>query len=203
MWVEDGWGDHAGKHRDLGFEAGFVGCGKGGEVTGEDGVPAGVCGIGEGGYLLGGDVSAFDYGASWLARLHRDHDEVLLKEAEGHLVISALDLLWPEVVVIIVAAEAGDADADGVLSSGDVTAFALGVVLEAEDETGKGLGIHLGETDGPDLLDHLAGRGAQATAVADFEGGFKADGDGPTGVVLGDIGLVNPGASQIKPCWNA
>lgn len=51
------------------------------------------------------------------------------EESEGHLVGGALYLLWPEVVVIVVAAETGDADADGVLCSGDVAVFALGVFL--------------------------------------------------------------------------
>ena len=198
-----GGGDHAGEHGGLGIEGGFVGGSEGGEVALEDGCPAGVGGVGEGLDLRGGDVLAFNHGAAGLAGLHGKHHEVLLEEAEGHLVIGVLDLLGPEVIVVVVAAEAGDADTDGVLGTGDVAVFALGVVLEAEDEAGEHLGIHLGELDGPDLLDHLARTCAQATTVADFEGGLQRDGDGPAGMVLADVGLVDPGAGEVQPCWNA
>ena len=167
-----GGGDHAGEHGGLRLEGGTVGGGKGGEVALHDGLPAGVSGIGKSLDPGGGDVLALYNGAAGLAGLDGDHDEVLFEEAEGHLVIGVLYLLGPEVVVVVVTTEAGDADADGVLGSGDVAVFALGVVLEAEDEAGEHLGVHLGELHGPDLLDHLTGAGAKATAVAHIEGGL-------------------------------
>ena len=76
--------------------------------------------------------------------------------------------------------------------------FTLGIVLEAEDEAGQHLGIHLGELDGPYLLYHLTRRGAETAAVAHLEGGLEGDGEGPTGMVLADVGLVDPGASEVE-----
>lgn len=98
---------------------------------------------------------------------------MLLQETEGHLVGGALYLLGPEIIVIIMSAQARDTNTDGVLGTGDVAVFTLGVVLEAEDEAGEHLGVHLRELDGPDLLNHLARRGAQATTVSHLKGGLK------------------------------
>lgn len=164
-------GDHTGEHGCLGLEGGSVGGGKGVEIVLQDGLPTSFGSIGQGLDLGGSDVLTLHHGATGLARGHGNHHEVLFEEAEGHLVIGALDLLGPEVIVVVVAAKAGDADADGVLGTRDVTVFALGIVLEAEHEAGKHLGIHLGELDGPYLLNHLAGRGAQAATIAHVEGG--------------------------------
>ena len=194
--------DHAGEHGGLGIEGGAVGGCKAVEVFLHDGCPAGIGGIGQGLDLGGGDVSVLDNGAAGLTGLHRDHHEVLFEEAEGHLVVGALDLGRPEVIVVVVTAEARHADADGVLRTGDMSVLTLGVVLEAEDEAGERLGIHLGELHGPYLLDHLTRRGAQATTVAHLEGGLQGDGDGPAGMVLADVGLVDPGTGEIQPCWN-
>ena len=166
-------GYHAREHGYLGFEGGTVGCGKGGEVFLQDGIPTGFGGIGEGFHLVGGDVFAFDHRASGLAGLHGYHHEVLLQEAEGHLVGGSLYLLGPEIVVIVMSAQAGNADTDGVLGSRDMSVLTLGVVLEAEDEASEHLGIHLGELDGPNLLNHLTGRGTQSTTVAHLEGGLQ------------------------------
>ena len=195
---EVGGFDHAGEHGCLGLEGGFIGCSKGDEVATHDGVPAGFGGSGKGLDLIGGDILTLDNGAAGLAGLHGYHDEVLFEEAEGHLVIGALDLLGPEIIVIVVTAEAGDADTDGVLGTGDVTVFALGVVLEAEHEAGEHLGIHLGELHGPYLLDHLTGAGAETAAVAHLKGGLQRDGDGPARMVHADVGLVDPGAGEVE-----
>ena len=100
------------------------------------------------------------------------------------------------------AAQAGDADADGILSTGHMAVLTLGVVLEAEDKAGQHLGIHLGKLHGPYLLDHLAGAGAETATVAHIKRGLQRDGDGPAGMVHADIGLVDPGASEVQPCWN-
>ena len=194
--------DHAGEHSGLGIEGGAVGGCKGIEVFLHDSCPAGVSGIGQGLDLGGGDVLVLDNGAAGLAGLHGYHHEVLFEEAEGHLIGGVLDLSGPEVIVVVVTAEAGNADADGVLRTGDVAILTLGIVLEAEDEAGERLGIHLGELHGPYLLDHLTRRGAQATTVAHLEGGLQGDGEGPAGMVLADVGLVDPGAGEIQPCWN-
>ena len=194
--------DHAGEHGGLGIKGGAVGGCEAVEVFLHDGCPAGIGGIGQGLDLGGGDVLVLDNGAAGLAGLHGHHHEVLFEEAEGHLIIGALDLLGPEVIVVVVATEAGNADADGVLRTGDMSVLALGVVLEAEDEAGEHLGIHLGELHGPYLLDHLTGGGAQAATVAHLEGGLQGDGDGPAGMVAADVGLVDPGAGEIQPCWN-
>lgn len=197
-----GGGYHAGEHGCLGLEGGSVGDGKAVEIVLQDGLPTSFGSIGQGLDLGGSDVLTLHHGATGLAGGHGNHHEVLFEEAEGHLVIGALNLLGPEVIVIVVAAEAGDADTDGVLGTRDVTVFALGIVLKAEDEAGKHLGVHLGELDGPYLLDHLTSGGAKATTVAHLEGGLKGDGEGPTGMVHTDVGLINPGAGQIQPCWD-
>ena len=198
-----GGGNHAGEHGCLGLEGGSVGCGKGIEVLLQDGAPAGIGGIGKGLDLGGSDILALYHGAAGLAGLDGNHHEVLFEEAEGHLVVGVLDLLGPEVIVIIVTAEAGDADSDGVLGTRDVTTLTLGVVLEAEDKAGEHLGIHLGELHGPDLLYHLTSRGTHAAAVAHIEGGLQGDGNSPAGMILADVGLVDPGAGEVQPCWNA
>ena len=198
-----GGGYHAGEHGYLGLEGGFISCSESGQVFLQDGIPAGISSIGKGLDLGRGDILALDYRAAGLAGLHRDHHEVLLEETEGHLIIGTLDLLGPEIVVIVVTAQTRDADTDRVLRTGDVAVLTLGVILEAEDEAGQHLGIHLGELDGPDLLDHLTGAGAQAAAVAHIKGGLQRDGEGPAGMVLTDVGLVDPSASYIQPGWNS
>lgn len=75
-------------------------------------MPAVVCGLCEGfdfawcDVFSCGDVSA---GSSWI---NRNHHEMLLEESHCHLIGGGLYLLGPEVVVVIVAGEAGDADSD-------------------------------------------------------------------------------------------
>lgn len=195
---EVGGFDHAREHGCLSIEGGTIGCCEAVEVVGEDSLPTGIGGIGKSLDFVGGDILAFDNGATGLAGLHRYHHEVLFEETESHLIGAGLYLLGPEIIVIVVTAEAGDADADGVLGTRDMSIFTLGIVLEAEDETGQHLGIHLGKLDGPYLLDHLAGRGTQATTVAHLEGGLEGDGEGPTGMMLADVGLVNPSAGKVE-----
>ena len=192
-----GGSDHTREHGYLGLERGFIGRCKGNKVTTHDGIPAGFGGIGKGLDLGGGDILVLNNGTAGLAGLHRYHHEVILEETESHLVIGALNLFGPEVIVIIVTAEARNANTDRVLGTRNVTVFALGIVLEAEDEAGKHLGIHLGQLYRPYLLDHLAGAGAQTTTVAHIEGGLERYGKGPTGMMSADIGLVNPGAGKV------
>ena len=196
------WINHPWEHSHLSFKGGSVGCCKGGKVFGHDGTPAGFGSGCKGLYLDWGDVLAFYHTAAGGSGIEGYHDEVLFEETEGHLVGGALYLLGPEVIVVIVSAQSWHTDADGVLGSGDVAVFSLGVVLETEHEAGKGLGVHLGETHRPDLLYHLTGAGAEAATVAHLKGGLQGDGDGPTGVVLADVGLVDPGTGDIQPCWN-
>ena len=195
--------DHAGEHGGLGIEGGSVGSGKAYEVFLQDGLPAVLSGIGKSLDLSGGDILVLDNTAAGLAGLDGNHHEVLLEEAEGHLIGGVLDLLGPEIVIIVVTAQARNADADGILGTRDMAVLTLGVVLEAEDQTCQHLGIHLGELDGPDLLDHLAGRGAEAATVSHLKGGLQRDGEGPTGMVLADVGLVDPGTCEIKAGGNA
>ena len=114
---EVGGFDHAGEHGYLSSEGGTIGGSKGVEVVGEDGGPAGIGGSSKGLDLVGGDILTLDNSAAGLAGLHGNHHEVILEETEGHLVATYLYLLGPEVIVVVVAAEAGDADADGVLGA--------------------------------------------------------------------------------------
>ena len=182
----------------MGVEGGSVGIGKGPEVFGHDGLPAVVCGLGEGAHLGFRDVFAFHYTAAGASGLHRNHDEVRLEPAEDGLVLAGLDLFGPEAVVVPVAAEARDADANGVLGATYYSVGPLGVVLEAEDQFGQRFGVHVGQLVGPDLADHVAGAGTEAATLADLEGGLQAYGDGPAGGVLRDVGLVNPGAGKVQ-----
>lgn len=46
--------------------------------------------------------------------------------------------------------------------------------------------------------DHIAGAGGETATLTYLKGGLKTDGDGPTGGVLRDIGLINPRACQIQ-----
>ena len=96
------------------------------------------------------------------------------------------------------ATEAGNADANGVLRTGDDAVGPLGIVLKAEHQFGQGLGVHVGQLVGPDLLDHVARAGAQAATLSNLKGGLQRDGDGPAGGVLGDVRLVNPGAGKVQ-----
>ena len=122
---------------------------------------------------------------------------MFFQEAKGHLIGGVLYLLGPEIVVVVVTAQARDTDADGVLCTRDMSVLTLGIILEAENEAGQHLGIHLGQLHGPYLLDHLTRGGAQAAAVAHLEGGLQRDGDGPAGMVHADVGLVDPGAGEV------
>ena len=114
---EVGGFDHTREHGSLSSERGAIGCCEAIEVVSEDGMPASICCIGKGLDLVGGDIFTFDNGAAGLTGFHRYHHEVLFEEAEGHLISAGLYLLGPEIIVIVVTAEAGDADADGVLGT--------------------------------------------------------------------------------------
>ena len=195
---EVGGFDHAGKHGYLGLEGGAVGSSETVEVATHDSLPTGICCISKGLYFIGGDIFTLNNRATGLAGFHRYHHEVLFEETESHLIGAGLYLLGPEIIVIVVTAEAGDADADGVLGTRDMSIFTLGIVLEAEDEAGQHLRIHLGKLDGPYLLNHLTRRSAETAAVAHLEGGLEGDGEGPTGMMLADVGLVNPGAGKVE-----
>ena len=94
--------------------------------------------------------------------------------------------------------QAWHADADAVLCPADDAVAALRVVLEAEDELGEGLGVHVGQLHRPYFLDHVARRGGEAATFTYLEGGLQRDGDGPAGGITRDIGLVDPCASQIE-----
>ena len=114
---EVGGFDHAREHGSLSSEGGAIGGSEAIEVVSEDGMPAGIGGIGKSLDLVGGDIFTFDNGAAGLTGFHGHHHEVLFEEAESHLIGASLYLLGPEIIVIVVAAEAGDADSDGVLGT--------------------------------------------------------------------------------------
>lgn len=189
---------HLGEHSGLGVEAGFVGLSECLKVFVHYRLPAVVCGLGQGLDLRLGDVFAFYHRAAGASGFHRNHHQMLLQPAEDGFIIAGLNLLGPEAVVVVVAAEAGDADANGVLRSGDDAVGALGVVLKAEHQFGQHLRVHIGQLVGPDLANLVAGAGAQAATLTYLKGGLQRDGDGPTGGVLRDVGLVNPGAGKVK-----
>ena len=114
---EVGGFDHAREHGSLSSEGGAIGGSEAIEVVSEDGMPAGIGGIGKSLDLVGGDIFTFDNGAAGLTGFHGHHHEVLFEEAESHLIGASLYLLGPEIIVIVVAAGAGDADSDGVLGT--------------------------------------------------------------------------------------
>ena len=106
--------------------------------------------------------------------------------------MAGFNLLRPEAVVVVVAAEAWYTDADAVLRPADDAVAALGVVLKAEHQFGKHFRVHVGKVIGPYLLDHVAGGGGEAATFPDFKSGFQTDGDGPSGGEAGNVGLVDP-----------
>ena len=95
---------------------------------------------------------------------------MVFEEAEGHLILSTLYLLWPEVVVIIMTSQTWYADSDGILGTGNDAVVSLRVVLEAEDQTGEHFRIHFRELNWPDLLNHVTGGCGEATSVTYLEG---------------------------------
>ena len=62
------------------------------------------------------------------------------------------------------------ADSDGILGTGNDAVVALRIILEAEDQTGEHLGIHLWELHRPYLLDHVTGGCGETTSVSYLEG---------------------------------
>ena len=109
--------DHAREHGGLSSEGGAIGGSEAIEVVSEDGMPASIGSIGKSLDLIGGDILTLDNGAAGLTGFHRHHHEVFFEETESHLIGAGLYLLGPEIIVVVVAAEAGNADADGVLGT--------------------------------------------------------------------------------------
>ena len=144
------------------------------------------------------DVLAFDDAAARAARLHRNHHQMLLQEAERHFIYRVFNLYGPEILVVIVAGKSRHANSNRVLCPGDVVILPFGIVLEAENQAGKHLGVHLRELDRPYLLNHLPGAGGQPAAVPHLESGLYGYGDCPAGVVAADIRLVYPGAGKVE-----
>ena len=89
-----------------------------------------------------------------------------LQPKEDVLIIAGLYLLGPEAVIVLVAAKAGDADANAVLRTGDNAVAPFRVVLEAEHQLGQGLRVHIGELVRPNLTDHIAGAGGEAATYS-------------------------------------
>ena len=52
-----------------------------------------------------------------------------------------------------------NADTDGILSTAHDAVAALGVILEAKDQTRQHLGVHVGQLYGPHALDGVARAG--------------------------------------------
>ena len=125
-----------------------------------------------------------------------------LQPTQHRLILTRLNLLRPEPVVVIVAAQARDANPNAVLRPADNPVTPFRIVLKAEHQFGQRLRVHIGQLVRPDLADHVAGAGAEAATLADLEGGLQADGDGPAGGVLGDVGLVNPRAGKVQARGN-
>ena len=121
-----------------------------------------------------------------------------LKKTKGHLVVGIFYLPRPETTFIIMAAQAGDTDADGILSAGYVFVFALRIIFKAEYEARQGFRIHLGKFNGPNLLYHPTRGGGKTATVAHLKSGFQRNRNGPTRIILTYIGLVNPSSRQIK-----
>ena len=121
-----------------------------------------------------------------------------LQPRKHSLVGADLDLLRPEAAVVEVPAQPRNADADGVLGAARDAVGALGVILEAEHQLGQHLRVHRRQLIRPDLADHIAGRGGQSAALADFEGGLQRNGQRPARGHTGDVRLVNPSAGKVQ-----
>ena len=80
--------------------------------------------------------------ASRSSRFHRNHHQMVFQETESHLILRTLNLLRPEIVVIIMTHQAGNTDTDRILGTRDDTVVTLRIVLEAENQSGKHLRIY-------------------------------------------------------------
>ena len=155
---------HTREHRNLGLERCPVCCSKCIEVVRQNRFPAGISCISQHLHLLRSDILTFHHAASRPSRFHRNHHQVVFQESEGHLILRTLNLLRPEVVVIIMTHQTGNTDTDRILGTRDDTVMTLRIVLETENQSGEHLRIHLRQPHRPYLLNHLTGRGGQTTS---------------------------------------
>ena len=124
--------NHGREEAGLSLERSFICLGKSVEVHGHDGTPAVVCGFCQRLYFDFVDVHARRHIAVGLTWLHGYHAQMAFQPSQYPFVVACLNLLWPKVVVVVMAAQSGDADSDGILSTADDTVFAFGTVLKAE-----------------------------------------------------------------------
>ena len=140
-------------------------------------LPAGISCISQCLHLLRRDILTFHHTASRSSRFHRNHHQMVFQETESHLILRTLNLLRPEVVVIIMTHQTGNTDTDRILGTRDDTIVTLRIVLETENQSGEHLRIHLRQLHRPNLLNHLTGRGRKTTAVTHLKGWFQRDGN--------------------------
>lgn len=67
---------------------------------------------------------------------------MVFQETESHLILRTLNLLRPEVIVIIMTHQTGNTDTDRILGTRDDTIVTLRIVLKAEYQSGEHLRIH-------------------------------------------------------------
>ena len=168
---------HTREHRNLGLERCPVCCSKGIKVVRQNRLPAGISCISQRLHLLRRDILTFHHTASRSSRFHRNHHQMVFQETESHLILRTLNLLRPEVVVIIMTHQTGHTDTDRILGTRDDTIVTLRIVLETENQSGEHLRIHLRQLHRPNLLNHLTGRGRKTTAVTHLKGWFQRDGN--------------------------
>ena len=79
---------------------------------------------------------------------------MVFQETESHLILRTLNLLRPEVIVIIMTYQTGNTDTDRILGTRDDAIVTLRIVLEAKYQSGEHLRIHLRQLHRPYLLNH-------------------------------------------------
>jgi len=194
---------HCREKAGLGVEGVAVGGCKASKVACQYGCPAAVGRVGKCKHPVAGYSVSVHYVAVGGTRFHGYHAEVLFQPRQNGFVAASFYLFGPEVVVVIVAAQAGDADAYGILCPAYDAILPLGAVFEAEDQPGQHFGIHVGQLVRPDAL-YLVARGSgEATAFAYLESGEEGYGDSPSGGMAAYIGLVYPCAGQVETCGQA
>ena len=161
-------------------------------------LPASISCISQRLHLLRRDILTFHHTASRSSRFHRNHHQMAFQETESHLILRTLNLLRPEVVVVIMTHQTGNTDTDRILGTRDDAIVTLRIVLETENQSGEHLRIHLRQFHRPNLLNHLTGRGRQTTAVAHLKGRFQRNGNRPSRMIVTHIRLVNSCTGQIQ-----
>ncbi len=190
--------EHRREHRSLGSERICVGRGEGSKVARHNGLPAAGRRRRERLRAPLAHVHALNHRAPRLARLYRNHHQMLLQPVENLGVGRVLNLERPIPLRVIVAREPRYANSYRILRPADNSVVPLGVVLKAERQFGHHLRRDVGQLHRPHFFDDVAGGGGQATSFAHVEGRLEGNCECPTSGVTVHIRLVDPRSSEVE-----